>query len=130
APGRYAALFGAFPAVTFCVSAPAADELSLAAGSFANVVSCGHGGRDSGIPAAVEQGLRLRLQAVPQTKQVGSYSDMTRVEFGLRKFLMYRRALARVLADDFVRPQLLGERQAMQLARLLLRDNARWVFGV
>jgi glucuronate isomerase len=43
---------------------------------------------------------------------------------------MYRRVLAKVLADDFVRPGVLTEDGAVELARLLLRDNARRIFRV
>jgi glucuronate isomerase len=55
---------------------------------------------------------------------------MYKLEFGLPKFNMYRRILARVLADDFVRPGILTEEGAVALARLLLRDNARRIFRV
>ena len=43
---------------------------------------------------------------------------------------MYRRILGQILADDFIRPRLLSEAQAMELARLLLRDNARRIFNL
>ena len=43
---------------------------------------------------------------------------------------MYRRILAKVLADDFVRTDVYTESQALDLARLLLRDNARRIFNV
>lgn len=36
------------------------------------------------------------------TKQIGYYSDMYKLEFALPKFAMYRRILAKVLAEDFV----------------------------
>ena len=84
----------------------------------------------SNIPAYIEQDLPARLQAVPKTKQIGYYSDMYKLEFGLPKFNMYRRILAQVLADDFVRPRVYTEMQALELARLLLRDNARRIFNV
>jgi glucuronate isomerase len=48
----------------------------------------------------------------------------------LPKFNMYRRILAQVLADDFLRTRLASEAQAMELARLLLRDNARRIFNL
>jgi glucuronate isomerase len=82
----------------------------------------------SNIPAYIEPDLRARLQAVPKTKQIGYYSDMYRLEFGLPKFNMYRRILAKVLADDFVRPRTHTEAQAVELARLLLRDNVQRIF--
>jgi glucuronate isomerase len=52
------------------------------------------------------------------------------LEFILPKYNMYRRLLARVLADDFVRPGVYSEAQAVDLAQLLLRDNARRIFNV
>jgi glucuronate isomerase len=67
---------------------------------------------------------------VPKTKQIGYYSDAYKLEFILPKYNMYRRLLARVLADDFVRTGVYSESQAVDLARLLLRDNARRIFNV
>ena len=55
---------------------------------------------------------------------------MYKLEFGLPKFNMYRRLLARVLADDFVRPGVLNETGAIELARCLLRDNVERIFRV
>ena len=82
------------------------------------------------IPAYIEMDARARLQAVPKTKQIGYYSDMYKLEFGLPKFNMYRRILAKVLADDFVRPGITTEKGALDLARLVLRDNVRRIFKV
>jgi glucuronate isomerase len=129
---QYAELFNAFPEVTFCISVLThAQNQELAAYSwiFANVVTTGHWWY-SNVPVYVELDTRARLQAVPKTKQLGYYSDMYKLEFGLPKYNMYRRVLARVLADDFVRPGLTDEAGAVALARLLLRDNARRIFGV
>jgi glucuronate isomerase len=127
---QYAELFNAFPEVTFCVSVlTSAQNQELASYSwiFPNVVTSGHWWY-SNIPAYIEQDARARLQAVPKTKQLGYYSDMYKLEFGLPKYNMYRRVLAKVLADDFVRPGVLTEDGAVELARLLLRDNARRIF--
>jgi glucuronate isomerase len=55
---------------------------------------------------------------------------MYKVEFGLPKFNMYRRVLARVLAREFVETRRLSERQAVEVATLLLRDNPKRIFGV
>jgi hypothetical protein len=43
---------------------------------------------------------------------------------------MYRRILAKVLADDFVRTKIYTESEAIGLARLLLRENVQRIFGV
>jgi glucuronate isomerase len=129
---QYAELFNAFPEVPFCVSVLThAQNQELAAYSwiFPNVVTSGHWWY-SNVPVYVELDTRARLQAVPKTKQIGYYSDMYKLEFGLPKYNMYRRVLARVLADDFVRPGVTDEAGAVALAQLLLRDNARRIFGV
>jgi glucuronate isomerase len=129
---QYAKLFNAFPEVTFCVSVLSSgqnQELVSYSWIFPNVVTSGHWWY-SNIPAYIEQDLRARLQAVPKTKQIGYFSDAYKLEFVLPKYNMYRRILAQVLADDFIRPRIYTEAQAMELARLLLRDNARRIFEV
>ena len=70
------------------------------------------------------------MKAVPKTKQLGYYSDAYKLEFCLPKFNTYRRILAKVLADDFVRVGVYSEEEALGLARLLLRDNAKRIFNV
>jgi glucuronate isomerase len=55
---------------------------------------------------------------------------MYKLEFGLPKFNMYRRILAKVLADDFVRTGVTSETGAVALARQVLRDNVRRIFKV
>jgi glucuronate isomerase len=129
---QYAELFNAFPDVTFPVSVLASgqnQELVSYAWIFPNVVTNGHWWY-SNLPAYIEPDLRARLQAVPKTKQLGYYSDAYRLEFVLPKYNMYRRVLAQVLADDFIRTRRYSEAQALQLARLLLRDNARRIYSV
>jgi glucuronate isomerase len=129
---QYAELFNAFPEVTFCVSVLSSglnQELASYSWIFPNVVTSGHWWY-SNVPAYIETDLRARLQAVPKTKQIGYYSDMYKLEFALPKYNMYRRVLAGVLADDFVRPGRLSEAGAVELARFLLRDNVRRVFKV
>jgi glucuronate isomerase len=129
---QYAELFNAFPDVMFCVSVLSSGQNQELVGYswiFPNVITSGHWWY-SNIPAYIEQDVRVRLQAVPKTKQLGYYSDMYKLEFGLPKFNMYRRILAQVLADDFIRPRLYTEAQALEMSRLLLRDNARRIFSV
>jgi glucuronate isomerase len=127
---QYAPLFNAFPDVTFCISVLTSvqnQELASYSWIFPNVVTNGHWWY-SNIPAYIENDLRGRLEAVPKTKQIGYYSDAYKLEFVLPKFNMYRRCLARVLADDFVRPGRLTETDAVNLARTILRDNTRDIF--
>jgi glucuronate isomerase len=129
---QYAPLFNAFPDVTFCISVLSSgqnQELVSYSWIFPNVVTSGHWWY-SNIPAYVEHDCRARLQAVPKIKQLGYYSDMYKLEFGLPKYNMYRRVLAKILADDFLRPRIYNEAQALALARLLLRDNSRRIFNV
>ncbi len=129
---QYTELFNAFPDVTFCISVLSSgqnQELVSHSWIFPNIVTSGHWWY-SNIPAYIESDLRARLQAVPKTKQIGYYSDMYKLEFGLPKFNMYRRLLACVLANDFVRPGILSETGAVELARCLLRENVERIFGV
>src|SRR5437763_10929725 len=128
---QYAGLFNEFPGVTFCVSVLSHaqnQELVSYSWIFPNVVTSGHWWY-SNIPTYIEQDARARLQAVPKTKQIGYYSDAYKLEFILPKYNMYRRILAKILADDFVRPGVYSETQAIDFARLLLRDNALRIFN-
>jgi glucuronate isomerase len=129
---QYAELLNAFADVTFCISILSSgqnQELVSYSWIFPNVITSGHWWY-SNLPAYIQQDLKARLQGVPKTKQIGYYSDMYKLEFGLPKFNMYRRILAQVLADEFIRPRIYTEIQALELARLLLRDNARRIFNV
>ena len=130
---QYAELFREFASVTFCValiSAGPSEELGYLSRALPNVMTGGHGGDLNDVPAALEYTVRCRLQAVPQTKQIGYYTATDRLEFALPQFNMYRRILAHVLASDFIRPRIYTVGQALGLGRLLLRDNARRVFDV
>ena len=128
----YRELFNAFPQVTFPVSVLAQisnQELVSYSWIFPNVVTNGHWWY-SNIPAYIELDCRSRLQAVPKTKQVGYYSDMYKLEFALPKFGMYRRILAKVLAQDFVIERGWSEDRAIELGRLNLRGNVETIFNV
>jgi glucuronate isomerase len=127
---QYRRLFNAFPKVTFPISVLAQtsnQELVSYSWIFPNVVTNGHWWY-SNIPAYIELDCRSRLQAVPQTKQIGYYSDMYKLEFALPKFRMYRRILASVLATDFVMARRWSERRAVDLGRLVLRGNVETIF--
>jgi glucuronate isomerase len=128
----YRELFNAFPQVTFPVSVLAQisnQELVSYSWIFPNVVTNGHWWY-SNIPAYIELDCRSRLQAVPKTKQVGYYSDMYKLEFALPKFGMYRRILAKVLAQDFVIERGWSEDRAIELGKLNLRGNVETIFKV
>jgi glucuronate isomerase len=129
---QYAELFNSFPSVPFCTSVLSSvlnQELVSYSWIFPNVVTSGHWWY-SNIPAFIEQDLRARLEAVPKTKQIGYYSDMYKLEFALPKYNMYRRVLARVLAEQFVRTGMLTETTAVELARHILHDNVKRIFRV
>ena len=129
---QYRELFSQFPEVTFPVSVLTSgqnQELVAYSWIFPNVVTCGHWWY-SNLPAYIRRDTAERLQGVPQTKQVGYYSDAYKLEFVLPKYRMYRRCLAGVLADEFVRPGRLTEAGAVALGTRLLRDNVRDIFKV
>lgn len=128
---QYKSLFNAFPNVTFPVSVlseTSNQELVSYAWIFPNVVTNGHWWY-SNIPVYIERDTRGRLQAVPKTKQIGYYSDMYKLEFALPKFAMYRRILARVLADDFVIGRGWRPEKAVDLGKQVLRGNVESIFG-
>jgi glucuronate isomerase len=129
---QYRDLFNAFPEVTFPVSVLTSgqnQELVAYSWIFPNVVTNGHWWY-SNIPPYIRADLAERLHAVPKTKQVGYYSDAYKLEFVLPKYAMYRRILAGVLADEFVRPGQLSEVEAAELGGRLLRGNVRDIFKV
>jgi len=129
---QYAELFNAFPEVTFPISVLSSgqnQELVSYSWIFPNVVTNGHWWY-SNIPDYISADCRARMQAVPKTKQIGYYSDAYKLEFVLPKYNMYRRLLAKILADDFVRTGIYNETQAVDFARLLLRENTRRIFNV
>ena len=66
---------------------------------------------------------------MPKVKLLGYYSDAYKLEFIAPKFNMYRRVLAEVLAEDAIRGRGWSMDQALELARLVLVNNPRRVFG-
>lgn len=128
---QYKALLNAFPTVTFPISVlseTSNQELVSYSWIFPNVVTSGHWWY-SNIPVYIENDTRGRLQAVPMTKQIGYYSDMYKLEFALPKFAMYRRILAKVLAEDFVIGKRWAVDRAVELGRQVLRGNVEAIFG-
>lgn len=129
---QYRELFNAFPQVTFPVSVLAQtsnQELVSYAWIFPNVVTNGHWWY-SNIPSYIELDTRARIEAVPQNKQIGYYSDMYKLEFGLPKFRMYRRILSKVLAEEYVTNRRWPEERAIALGQQILRGNVERIFGV
>jgi len=127
---QYAELFNAFPQVTFPISVLASvtnQELVSYAWIFPNVLTSGHWWY-SNTSSFIERDLAARLEAVPGTKQIGYYSDMYKLEFGLPKFRMYKQVLAKVLAERFVIDQGWSEQQAVQLGSQVLRENVDRAF--
>ncbi len=127
---QYRTLLNAFPQVTFPISVLASvtnQELVSYAWIFPNVVTSGHWWY-SNTPAYIEHDLAARLEAVPATKQIGYYSDMYKLEFALPKFAMYKRILAKVLAERFVIDRTWSEERAVSLGRQVLRENVERIF--
>ena len=127
---QYQSLFNAFPEVTFPVSVLASvtnQELASYAWIFPNVVTNGHWWY-SNTPAFIEHDAAARLEAVPQTKQIGYYSDMYKLEFALPKFNMYKRILAKILAERYVIDRQWSETRAIELGTTVLRDNTDRIF--
>lgn len=128
---QYKELFNAFPQVTFPVSVLASvtnQELTSYAWIFPNVVTNGHWWY-SNTPTFIEHDCAARLEAVPRNKQIGYYSDMYKLEFALPKFAMYKRILAKVLAERFIQDRGWSEEQALALGKQILRGNVERVFG-
>jgi len=125
-------LLNTYPQVTCCLSVLSdsqAQELACYGWMVRSVVVSGHWWYDT-FPAYLERDLSARLQCVPKTKLIGYYSDMYKLEFGLPKFNMFRRVLAKVLAHDLVASGRGAEDDAIAVARCLLRENALRIFGV
>ena len=115
---QYKDLFNAFPDVTFPISVLTSgqnQELVAYSWIFPNVLPNGHWWY-SNTPPYIAKDLTERITAVPKTKLIGYYSDAYKLEFVLPKYAMYRRILANVLADEFVRPGVL-EREGRRRAR-------------
>ncbi len=127
---QYRHLFNAFPQVTFPISVLASvtnQELASYAWIFPNVVTNGHWWY-SNTPTFIEHDLAARMECVPQTKQIGYYSDMYKLEFALPKFAMFKRILAKVLAERYVVDRGWSETRAVDFGRLLLRGNVETIF--
>jgi len=127
---QFRELFNAFPHVTFPVSVLASvtnQELVSYAWIFPNVVCHGHWWY-SNTPSFIQRDLHARLEAVPRNKIVGYYSDMYKLEFALPKFAMFKRCLARALAEHFVAAMGWSERRAVELGAQVLRGNVESVF--
>jgi glucuronate isomerase len=128
---QYAELFNAFPKVVFPISVLASvtnQELVSYSWIFPNVVTHGHWWY-SNTPAHIEHDCAARLEAVPRTKQIGYYSDMYKLEFALPKFAMYKRILAKVLAERYVIDRGWSEERAVAFGQQVLRGNVERVFG-
>jgi glucuronate isomerase len=127
---QYRELFNAFPDVVFPVSVLASvtnQELVSYSWIFPNVVTHGHWWY-SNTPTYIEHDAAGRLEAVPRTKQIGYYSDMYKLEFALPKFRMYKRVLAKILAERYVEDRGWSEERAVEFGRQVLRGNVERVF--
>jgi len=128
---QYRDLFNFYPDVTFPISVLASvtnQELVSYAWIFPNVVANGHWWY-SHTPSFIERDASARLEAVPQTKQIGYYSDVYKLEFAVPKWAMYKRILAKILAEQFVVDRGWSEERAVELGRMVLRGNVERIFG-
>ncbi|MCA9106471.1 MAG: glucuronate isomerase [Planctomycetales bacterium] len=129
---QYQQLFNAFPEVRFPISVLASvtnQELASYAWIFPNVIANGHWWY-SNTPTYIEHDLAARLEAIPRTKQIGYYSDMYKLEFALPKFNMYKRILAKVLAERYVQDRGWSEERAADLGLQVLQRNTSIIFPV
>ncbi|MFN7730985.1 MAG: glucuronate isomerase [Pirellula sp.] len=127
---QYADLFNAFPTVRFPISVLASvsnQELVDYAWIFPNVLAHGHWWY-SNTPSFIEPDLRARIDAIPRNKILGYYSDAYKLEFILPKYRMYKRLLAKVLAQSVCRERGKCESFAIELGRQILRGNVESVF--
>lgn len=127
---QYARLFNAFPEVNFYISVLTSSqnqELASYSWIFPNVVTSGHWWY-ANVPYLIERDLTVRLQCVPISKQIAYYSDAYKLEFVLPKYNMYRRILARVLADEYVLSRRWSEERTISLGQQLLRRNVETLF--
>ena len=127
---QYRELFNGFPQVVFPISVLASvtnQELASYSWIFPNVVTNGHWWY-SNTPTFIEHDTAARLEAVPRTKQIGYYSDMYKLEFALPKFAMYKRILAKVLAERYCVDHGWSEERALELGRQVLRGNVESIF--
>ena len=128
---QYRELFNAFRRVKFPVSVLASvtnQELVSYSWIFPNVLTHGHWWY-SNTPTYIEHDASARLEAVPRTKQIAYYSDMYKLEFALPKFAMYKRILAKILAERFVVDRDWSEERAVALGQQVLRENVDATFG-
>lgn len=128
---QYRHLFNYFADVKFPISVLASvtnQELVSYSWIFPNVLTNGHWWY-SNTPTYIEHDAAARLEAVPRNKQIGYYSDMYKMEFALPKFNMYKRILAKILAEKFVIDRRWTETDAIALGKQVLSDNSESVFG-
>lgn len=127
----YREVFNHFASVVFPVSTLSPDagaELVAYSWIFPNVLPMGHWWY-SNVPAFIAADLKARVQALPKVKLLGYYSDAYKLEFILPKFNMYRRILAETLAEEAIGGRGWSTERALELAKLILIDNPRRVFG-
>lgn len=127
---QYRELFNTFADVKFPVSVLASvtnQELVSYAWIFPNVIPNGHWWY-SNTPSTITHDLAARLEAVPQNKLIGYYSDAYKLEFVWPKFNMYRKVLSGVLADQFVRDRGWSVERAVELGRTVLKTNTEEIF--
>jgi glucuronate isomerase len=127
---QYSELFNAFPTLKFPISVLASvsnQELVDYAWIFPNVLPHGHWWY-SNTPSFIEHDLKARIDAVPRNKLLGYYSDAYKLEFILPKYRMYKKILAKILAQSIVIDRGKSESFAVALGQQILRGNVDSAF--
>jgi glucuronate isomerase len=127
---QYSELFNAFPNLKFPISVLTSvsnQELVDYAWIFPNVFPHGHWWY-SNTPTFIEHDLRARIDAVPRNKLLGYYSDAYKLEFILPKYRMYKKILAKVLAQAICIDRGKSETYAVELGKQILRGNVDSIF--
>jgi glucuronate isomerase len=127
---QYSELFNSFPSLKFPISVLASvsnQELVDYAWIFPNVLPHGHWWY-SNTPSFIEHDLKARIDAVPRNKLLGYYSDAYKLEFILPKYRMYKKILAKVLAQSIVIDRGKSETFAVALGQQILRGNVDSIF--
>ena len=134
----YDYLFNTYPDVRFptaVLSDTSGLELTAAAWIRHNVYPSGHWWY-SNQPTDIAREVRRRINAVPQNKIIGYFSDAYYLEFILPKFRMYKFELASALAErmerSLVHPNMepFSLDDAMALAEQMLIKNPAEIIGI
>ena len=127
---QYRELFNAFPQVTFPISVLASvtnQELVSYAWIFPNVVTNGHWWY-SNTPTYIEHDAAAGWKPCRGPSRSATTATCTSWNSPCRNFAMYKRILAKVLAERFVIDRGWSEDRAVDFGREVLRGNVERIF--